>query len=72
MARINHLKSYYSGNDSSNYRSRASSSCESEHREIRLRDLANMQQKSVQELLSYDQYAIKQEKMFHENPSLQI
>jgi hypothetical protein len=72
MARINHLKKYYSGTDSSNYRSRASSSCESEYREIRLRDLANVQQKTVQELLSYDQYAIKQEQMFNDNPSLQI
>lgn len=48
MARINHLKNYYSGTDSSNYRSRTSSSCESERRDMKLGDLANIEPKTVQ------------------------
>lgn len=46
LQRMNHLKGYYSGTDTSNYRSRGSSSMESEQGSLKLGNLATTREQA--------------------------
>lgn len=59
LQRMNHLKGYYSGSETSNYRSRGSSSIESEQSSLKLGNFATTREEA-KEMLSYDHYVINQ------------
>lgn len=62
LQRITHLKGYYSGTDTSNYRSRGNSSIESERCSAKVQSSINggTTDRNNEEMISYDRYEIKQ------------
>lgn len=66
LSRINNLKNYSSGAESSNYYSRGGSSQNSEAKDLKLGDFAAENAK-IQEMLSYDHYVINGNEKRKEN-----